>query len=117
METIEGPLLQRLVSDPILLCDVIYVVCRPQAETAGVSDEDFGRAMAGDAIDAATTAVLEELADFFPGARGEVLRKALAKIRKLDGMAMDRAAGVLDSDKLEKELSAELNREPPNAGD
>jgi len=46
-------LLTDLATDPVLLVDVIYVVCKPQADDRGVSDEDFGRAMAGDAIDRA----------------------------------------------------------------
>jgi hypothetical protein len=42
--------LEQLLSDPVLLCDVLYVVCKPEAEKQSVSDVDFGRAMAGDAI-------------------------------------------------------------------
>ena len=47
-------LLFRLISDPVLLVDVLYVVCKDQADSASVTDEQFGRAMGGDAIDAAT---------------------------------------------------------------
>ena len=63
---VDGTLLEKLINDPILLCDVIYCVCMEEADSRGVSDEDFGRAMAGDAIELATTALLEELVDFFP---------------------------------------------------
>jgi len=59
----------ELINDPVKLVDVIYVLCRDQALSATVSDEDFGRGMAGDAIDGATRALLEELADFFPNPR------------------------------------------------
>jgi len=104
----EGELVERLAGDPVLLCDVIYAVCKPQAEGQGIGDEDFGKAMAGDAIDAATTALLEELVDFFPTARRAVLRKTLAKVRKLEAMALDAAGRVLDSDKLERAMEAEL---------
>src|SRR5262245_66052332 len=72
LEVVEGKLLERLISDPVLLCDVIYSVCKPEADAKQVSDEDFGRAMAGDAIEAATTALLEELVGFFPQARRKV---------------------------------------------
>ena len=40
-------LLDRLASDPVLLVDVLYAVCKPEADAQNVSDEDFGRAMAG----------------------------------------------------------------------
>jgi len=117
----EDSLLERLVVDPVLLCDVIYVLCRPQADKEKISDEDFGRAMAGDAIDAATTAFLEELVNFFPKARRAVLRKALQKVKKLEEMALKAAAKVLDSKTLENKMKAELaaklsDLDPPSAG-
>ncbi len=40
--------------DPILLCDIIYAVCKPQAEEREppVTDEEFGRFLAevGEAV-------------------------------------------------------------------
>ncbi len=84
LEAVEGKLIERLVGDPILLCDCIYVICKPDADQRNISDEDFGRAMAGDAIEYATTSLLEELVDFFPRNRRELLSKALLKFRNLE---------------------------------
>src|SRR5262245_66118902 len=66
LEVVEGKLIETLIRDPILLCDVVYAVCKPEADAKHVSDEDFGRAMSGDAIDHATKALLEDLVDFSP---------------------------------------------------
>ena len=54
-------LLERLSSDPVLLVDVLYAVCKPECDQRNVSDEDFGAAMAGDAIEQATAALLDEV--------------------------------------------------------
>jgi len=108
MEAVEGKLLERLISDPVLLCDVIYAVCKPEADAKAVSDEDFGRSMAGDAIDLATTALLEELCDFFPQGRRRLLHKALEKLRKLESMALAAAEGRLDSPELERQMQDAL---------
>ena len=108
MEAVNAELLGRLADDPVLLCDVIYCVCKPQADERSVSDEDFGRAMAGDAIDAATTALLEDLVDFFPKRRRELLGKALMKLRALENRAFEAAAARLDSGELERRMEAEL---------
>jgi hypothetical protein len=78
LEAVEGKLIEQLVSDPVMLCDVLYVLCKPEADAKQVTDEDFGRAMAGDAIDLGTTCLLEELVDFFPLAKRQVLAKARA---------------------------------------
>jgi len=119
LEVIEGKLLERLIGDPVLLCDVIYSVCKPEADAksaGGVTDTDFGRAMAGDAIDGATTALLEDLVDFFPQGRRRVLAKALAKLRKFETAALSAVEVRLDSPELERRMAADLaalETEPP----
>src|SRR5262245_20018284 len=104
LDAIEGKLLEQLVSDPVLLCDCVYAICKPEAEARQVSDEDFGRAMAGDAIDHATTALLEELVDFFPSGKRQVLAKALAKLKNLEAKAVDLATKRLEDPALDQRL-------------
>ncbi len=116
LEVVEGKLLEQLISDPILLCDVIYVVCKSEADAQKVSDVDFGRAMAGDAIDNATTALLEELVDFFPAGRRRVLSKALAKLRKFETAALTAVETRLESPELENQLQAQLSALSSSSG-
>lgn len=104
LDAIQGKLLEQLVDDPVLLCDVIYVLCKPQADAEKISDEDFGRAMAGDAIESATTALLEDLADFFPKGRRELLQKALVKLRQFEAKVLEAAGERLDSPELDRRL-------------
>lgn len=66
LEIVEGKLLARLYRDPVFLVDVVYEICRPQCEEKGVSDEQFGVSMAGDAIAQAIDALTKGLTDFFP---------------------------------------------------
>ena len=89
-------LLERLSSDPVLLVDVLFAVCKPQADKLGITDEDFGESMAGDAIENATTALLEEIIDFFPAAKRLVMQKILSASRRFEAAAR-------------KKLEAELN--------
>lgn len=120
LEAVEGKLIERLANDPILLCDVIYVLCHSEAQQRGVSDEEFGRAMAGDAIDQATTSLLEELVDFFPKARRGLLTKALAKYRTLETKAIALVDKQLDDPSLENRVLSELKEklsEPLTSGD
>lgn len=116
LEVVEGKLLERLISDPILLCDVIYCLCKPEADSRNISDVDFGKAMGGDAIDGATTALLEELVDFFPQARRRVLAKALAKLRKLELAALEAVEVRLDSPELERRMAWRLARLESSSG-
>jgi hypothetical protein len=93
----EGRIFARLADDPVLLADALYAALKPDADAKGVSDEEFGRALAGDAIEAATGALLEELADFFPSRRRALLAKGLAKVRRLEDLLLERAGAKLDA--------------------
>ena len=105
LEIVEGTLIEKLIRDPILLCDIIYAVCKPQADEREppVTDEEFGRAMAGDAIEHATTALLEDLVSFCPSPRD---RKNLGRVLDATNRVMDRARDLIE----EKLDSGELER-------
>jgi hypothetical protein len=94
LEIIEGKLIERLIRDPVLLCDVVYAVCKPEADTRNISDEDFGRAMAGDAIEQATKALLEELVGFSPSPRD---RANLGRVLEKTWSVMDRARDLIEA--------------------
>ncbi len=109
LEIVEGKLIERLIRDPILLCDVVYAACRPQTEQRGVSDEEFGRAMAGDAIEHATAALLEELVSFCPSPRD---RKNLGRVLEATNRVMEKARDLIEqrlqSGQLEKMVDQAL---------
>lgn len=106
----EMELLERLASDPVLLVDVLYAVCLPECEKKSVSDEDFGSAMAGDAIEHATNALLDEIIDFFPEAKRQILKKILSASRRFATVAHLKVKAFLSEENLEEKLVSELER-------
>lgn len=106
LEAIEGKLLEQLSGDPILLCDVLYALVKPTADAQQVSDVDFGRALGGDCLDAATTALLEEMVDFFPKRRRSLLGKALRKFQDVEAKALNIAEARLDSLNVDSALAS-----------
>jgi hypothetical protein len=108
-DALDGKLLERLSGDLLLMADVLCELCRPEAKKENISEDAFYESLAGEVLEKATTAFMEELADFFPAGRGTVIRKALAKLKKLQGMATDKATEILDSPKLEELMRRQLN--------
>jgi len=101
--------LPRLLVDPILLCDVVYCVCKPQADAEKISDVDFARAMAGGTIAQAKAALLEELVDFFPEpSQRETLRLAIAKYNQLSQRVKELVTARMNSPALAQEIEAAL---------
>ncbi|HEX5442603.1 MAG TPA: hypothetical protein VFW87_02185, partial [Pirellulales bacterium] len=77
--------------------DVLYVLCKEDADAKQVSDEDFGRALGGDAIQAAAEALVEELIDFFPDERSrQALRKVVGAGREVRAKLLDHAETMLE---------------------
>ena len=111
LEVVEGDLIERLSGDPILLADVLYAVCQPQALRDNISDEQFGEALAGDVISLATAAMLDSLVAFFPEPRRRLLEKAAAKYRQVQDKAMAMIEAKLESPQLETRLLRQLERE------
>ena len=101
----EPPLLTRLGTDEILLCDVVYCLIKPQADTLGVTDVDFGRALGGDAILAAQTALYEELVDFFQKRGRPDRARAVAAQKTMIEMAIESVRMKLDAMNPQAELA------------
>lgn len=105
----KGTLLRDLHTNPVLVVDVVYCLCKPQADERGISDEQFGQAMAGDVIDRASRALMEDLVDFFPEARRSILKKILQKVTQLEEKIAARAEKILDGPELDRLMEKVLN--------
>jgi len=117
----DPPLLTKLGTDVILLCDVVFAILKPQAEAAGVTDEQFGGALGGDIILAAQTAFYEEMVDFFQKLGRADLAKAVEaqrriielEIRRMEvgiGMAQTKLQTRIERADLESQIDAALDQ-------
>ncbi|MCX5685730.1 MAG: hypothetical protein NT049_18900 [Planctomycetota bacterium] len=77
VDVVNGDLYERLLLDPVLVCDIAYGVCKPEADTRKFTREDFNAVLVGDAIAAAREAIMGDLVDFFPNPIRSIFRKAL----------------------------------------
>jgi hypothetical protein len=100
--------IDRVANDPIILVDILWVLCEEQARAAGVTDADFGSSVAGDSISEATRAFLDELVDFFPGARRLFLKKAVDLARKYTAETKDVLAKALEDPELTRRVEESM---------
>lgn len=96
MDLAGGELAAEVMGDPCLLCDILYAIHKPEAEKLGVTDAQFGEALAGDSIEEATDALMAELIDFFPNRqRRELLANAMKAAKEQEAQAIEKAKGEL----------------------
>lgn len=111
----EGKAYDQLYDDPLLLCDVLWILVRKEADTAGVSGEQFFEAIGGDPLDAALAAILEAVKDFFPSQRRTVMEAVAAKNAKLREMGIATYLEKLNNPELERRAIEVLEKQMDEA--
>jgi hypothetical protein len=99
--------LAKLLGDPVQLVDVLYVLCKQEADDRHLTDEDFGRSLGGDALQHATDAFLAELVDFFPDPR---VRAGLQRVITAGRTVRDRMLDLMTDRLAEIDPEAEAAR-------
>ena len=102
----DPPLLTQLGTDEILLCDCIYCLVKPQADSQGVSDEQFGQGLGGEAILAAQEAFYQEMIDFFQKRSRPDRARAVEAQSKMIDLAVARIETHLSGIDLEAEVES-----------
>lgn len=100
----------RLQEDPVLLCRVIYLLCQKQCVQRQVSEEDFYLGVIGEAIDAATDALIGAMRDFSPRWKRELLAAATERQTTIRQKAVERALAKLNDPDLENQILDQLDQ-------
>jgi hypothetical protein len=103
-------MLTKLSSDPVLLVDCLYAVCKPDADAQGISDEEFGRAMSGDTIEYATNELLDAIVDFFPEAKRKLFQKVLRTAHRFANEQKRVILDMIDKVDLDKVAESQLKK-------
>lgn len=96
--------LDKLFDDPVLLCDVLFVIAMANAESGDrISDEEFERSLDGEAIQQGTFALLHALRDFTPPHARESVGRFVKLIEKGTAEAYKASEGEMKRalDKIE----------------
>jgi len=113
-----GQVQVQLRRDVVLLVNTLYLLCQPEAQRQGITDEQFGACLVGDAIERATIAMDEAIAVFFQAGPRAILRAIAAKDAEVRKLGTERALAKINDPTIterfiaamEAELDAEMIR-------
>jgi hypothetical protein len=108
MEFVEGTLMGTLMADVVLFVDVLYAICKPEADARGITDEQFGQAMSGEVLQAAEEALAEGLFTFSHPSRREAARTAWEKMKQLRTRACELATVRLRDPRIDRMFEEQL---------
>lgn len=96
-----------LVADPIECVNVLWVVCRSQAESRGIDQRQFARGFSGEAFEQAGRCLIRAVFNFFQPGRRDPLLRLVEKTERAMDQAMAQAAKKIDeisTDTIAKEI-------------
>ena len=112
-------LMQEILNDPVLLVDILFIVCEQQVEERGMTDVQFGESLDGDTLFSAMNSFIEGMTDFFPERRGrEALKKLMSKGREVYDLVSEREIKRienLDVAKAATDLEKTLSKSSTNS--
>lgn len=88
------------INEIYFLLDVLWFVLQPQAEKEGITDEDFGRRLAGDVLADAQKAFTAAYVDFFPNA---LTRSSLRELAEKAREAAEEVRHAVIAKKIEED--------------
>jgi hypothetical protein len=90
-------LLARILEDPVLFVDILYVLCREQCQQREMEFDTFAEMFMGDLLEKASDAFMESLVNFFqrPKQRAS-LRKVLRDMKEAQGIYEDEMAEAVN---------------------
>lgn len=85
-----------LIADPIQCVDVLWVVCRSQAESRGIDQRQFAKGFSGESFEQAGRCLVRAVFGFFPPSRRDPLLRLVEKTEQAMNLAMAQAATKID---------------------
>jgi hypothetical protein len=107
---------RALLRDIGRFVDVVWVLVADQAAARGVTDEEFGRALGGDALAAAVEAFQGAVADFYPSRQRAALKMLMAKTRAATDLGHAKTMAGLEALTPEEIWSASATTSPGSPG-
>lgn len=106
----KGNVFQKMADDLFTLGAVLFCLVGDQAETRNITPEQFAQALAGDALDAAAVALIEDLIAFFPPQKRRMLQTIRRKMTTLEEKATVHNTTLIESDRLDRAMTKRLDR-------
>jgi len=98
------------LNDPCKLVDLLFVLCRDQADEREVTDLEFGRSMTPDCIEDGLQSVLEGVVNFSPRGVRPAYQKVLEKATKFQAAQADKVLAMVTSPEFDTMLEKELEK-------
>jgi hypothetical protein len=110
LDAVDGDLIPQMTQDFLLLGEVLFAVCKPQADKDSVDQEAFESGLSGDCLTEARNALVEALLDFLPEDQRRLLSKAVTHQKMIETRGLAAIEKRLDDPNLVDRIVEDLER-------
>jgi hypothetical protein len=104
----------RLERDPVLLCQVAWVLCESQAKERKIDQKAFYDRLYGDTLNVLTEALLASIVNFIPSHSRALLKTSVEKNKAIHDLLVAKAMSKINDDALSQRLVAAAERAMDN---
>ncbi len=91
--------LVELLGEPVKFVRVLWLLVEDEAKAKSVTPEQFGRALAGDALEEAASAFVDAVADFSPSRPRRLIRQMVSAGKEVAERLTERALKTIETEK------------------
>lgn len=96
--------LSALATDPVMLVDVLYVICRDQADKVGITDREFGESLP-EGLETPVMALRGAIINFFPPGKRSAIQRALLAAEEVSNKTLQKMVDHLDQSSVKDLMS------------
>lgn len=100
--------LMETMSDDIQMVDVVYSICKPEADQLGITDVDFGERLDGETAQKAREAFADAMVDFTHPDRREALSAGIDALMTAERKLIEAATANATDPAWQAEIDAEI---------
>lgn len=104
--------IEKMMDDPMLLCNVMYLLCKRSCDEQKISADDFAYGLEGKEIEECTRLFIEELINFLPQSKKTILRQSLKMQNELNQKMVESSMAKMETmmGKMETMVDKEVDK-------
>ena len=107
LTSLDADPINQLANDPVMLVDVLFLLCETQAKERQLDSRAFGEILEP-GLDGPIAALTEALINFFPSGKRSAIRSALLASQKVQDKAAEIMINELGSPEMMNRMEAKL---------
>lgn len=117
LDVVDKDLIAELTNDFLLLSEVLYAVCKPQADLEEIGQDEFESGLIGDVLSDGLNTLVDAILTFLPEPRRRLIQKAIERYREVTARGMERIESQVSDPAMMDRVMTMMDEQLPTLED